>query len=260
MARTTRTKISRLLAAVALTAASAVVATSSPASATRTLNTVWFGYPTSGITIFGSESADTISVSIPTGDNSRIVFQTANASSMTIADQGSFTGGPQCRLDDSTHISCPKFAHDTNNSLVAVNTIDVEGWGGADQLSLSGFGTVYQSTQPIQATLSGWEGNDTLTATGGYSWIVGGSGDDTITSGPGSTGVHDQIYGGAGNDTIDTETNSSDVDTIYCDDQVDVVPNPDTYLSDSLNKDSGDNVGSYFVYPNSYPSGCDTIS
>ncbi|MFG1654904.1 hypothetical protein ACGFIY_00040 [Micromonospora chersina] len=274
-----KTSISRQLAAGALAmaaSAAGVMTIASPASATRTLNTVMFGIGGDDLTItyFASENADNVSVDIPAGGNNRIVFTDPNASSMSIINNGSLTG-TLCTLDDPTHISCPKFAFDSNPNLREVRNVSIVGWAGSDNLSTSGSGMVVASVTngvasestftPIQASLSGFEDADTLTANGGYSYLVGGPGDDTLTSGPGKTTgdsqFKDRVDGGAGNDTIDTETNSPDQDTITCDNQADVVPDPDTFLSDSLNKDSGDNVLNYFVLPNTLiPSGCDIIS
>lgn len=271
--------VSRVVLALTLVIAGAVgatIATTTPASATRTLSTVRYGgsYPDLGITYWASESTDDINVDVPAGNN-RIVFTDPNASSMTITDDGSVTG-TLCTLDDSTHISCPKFAYDSNPNLHKVYNVSVIGWDGADDLSATGAGMVidhvtagvgYDSTfTPIQTNLSGWEADDTVSSTGGFSFMTGGPGDDTLSSGPGKIAgagsqFTDHLYGGAGNDTIDTVTNSTDADVVYCDDLVDVTPNPDTYLSDSLTKNTGDTVPNYFVPPSStYPNGCDTIT
>jgi len=235
----------------------------SPASAAgNPVNTVQFtitgGDPS--VRYFPGSGDSTVSVNVPDGDNSRIVFQNANAITMTLISDVSPN---PCRQDNPTTVSCAKFVN-SNGNLLTVTSASVIGAGGNDRFTASGAGMVYQSTfRPIQVTLSGFQGNDVLTAAGGYSSLVGGPGDDTLTSGPGAPGgfFSDRVAGGAGNDIIDTATNSPDVDGITCDDQADVAPDPDTYLSDSLTRNATDTVFGYFVSPTvSLPSGCDNVT
>ncbi|TQS22295.1 hypothetical protein [Microbispora sp. KK1-11] len=269
------------IAVVAAATTATLIGATTSASAARTTNTVLYGtatgdYPDLGIAYWASENADQVSVEIPDGGGNRIVFHDPNASSMSLTHDGSLAG-TLCTLDDPTTISCPKYAYDSSSTLRIVRNVSIIGWAGADHLSAGGDGMIVSSVSggvatestftPIHVSLSGWEGDDVLTSTGGYSSIDGGPGDDTLSSGPGKPAgagsqFVDKVDGGAGNDIIDTSSdNSPDVDAIHCDDQADVVPDPDTYLSDSLTKSSNDTVYQYYVPPSSYyPSGCDTVT
>ncbi|MBE3016056.1 hypothetical protein IL992_43940 [Microbispora sp. NEAU-D428] len=268
-------------AVVAAATTVTLMGTTAPASAARTTNTVLYGatsgpYPDLGIAYWASENADQVSVEIPDGGDNRIVFHDPNASSMSITDDGS-VAGTLCTLDDPTTISCPKYAYDSSSTLRIVRSVSIIGWAGADHLSATGDGMIVSGVSggvatestftPIKVTLSGWEGDDVLTSTGGYSSIAGGPGDDSLSSGPGKPAgagsqFVDSVDGGPGNDTIDTSSdNSPDADAIHCDDQADVVPDPDTYLSDSLTRSGNDTVYQYYVPPSTYyPSGCDTVT
>jgi hypothetical protein len=239
-----------------------IMTTASPVAAANPVSTLRISGFDLTIDYFATDGPDEVSVEVPAGDDARIVFHDANASSMTIIDN---LPGTPCTLDDPTTISCPKHVVDGSGNVLKVTDVGINAQGGDDHLSASGAGMVFQSTfTPIRVTLSGGEGNDTIVSDG-YSHLVGGPGDDTLTSGPGKTSggsqFTDRVFGGAGNDTIDTATNSPDVDGIFCDDQQDVVPDPDIFLSDSLRKNTGDQVFAYFVSPNTFlPSGCDNVT
>ncbi|MBL7499591.1 hypothetical protein I6A84_43460 [Frankia sp. CNm7] len=206
------------IAAASLLGAGIILGIAPPASAARTQMTIWYfsSYPDISINYYTSEGADEVSVEIPAGDQNRIVFHDPNASSMTIRAD---VPGTPCTLDNPTTISCVKQAPDSNSppNWRKVEHVSIIGWDGDDTFSASGFGMVYgQSYKPIGVTLSGWEGADILTASGGKSSLVAGDGDDRLTSGPGSANTRDSVDGGNGNDVIEASTNSADLDSIYC--------------------------------------------
>ena len=220
MKRLSKARIARLAAVAAVVAAgpaTLVLGTSQAALAANPTMTVMYtnSYPDLAVNYFPGTSGSTVTVDIPTGDSSRIVFHDANASSMTLQTD---IPGKGCTLDDSTTISCPKAVTDSSGNLRKVFNVGVIGSDGNDHFTSTGFGMVTGSTfTPIAVTLSGWGGNDTLTADGGHSSLVGVDGNDTLTSGPGSsTGGADSADGGAGNDTIDVYTSSPDADGVHC--------------------------------------------
>jgi hypothetical protein len=204
-------------AVVAAGPAALVLGTGQAALAANPAMTVMYAnsYPDVAINYFTGTSDATVTVDIPTGDSSRIVFHDANASAMTLVTD---IPGKGCTLDDPTTISCPKAVTDSSGNLRKVFNVGVIGSDGNDHFTSTGFGMVSGSTfTPIAVTLSGWGGNDTLTADGGHSSLVGVDGNDTLISGPGSsTGGADSIDGGAGDDTIDVFTNSPDADGVHC--------------------------------------------
>ncbi|MFC0626001.1 hypothetical protein [Kribbella deserti] len=206
-----------IAALISVFAGTAVVGVA-PASGVRTYLTVIYGnsYPELGITYFTSEGADVVSVEVESGDNGRIIFRDPNAAAMSLIDD---QPGTACTLDDAVTISCAKSVVDGNNppSLRRVHNVSVVSWGGDDVIASAGFGMVMGSTYtPITVTLSGWEDADTLTATGGRSRLIGGTGDDRLVSGPGTPNFRDSLDGGEGNDTIDSVTGSPDLDGVYC--------------------------------------------
>lgn len=244
-----------------------VVLTSAPANASATTMTI--NYALSGsdlvITYWSSDNADTVTVDIPAGDANPIVFHDANVASMTLTDN---LPGTPCSVNTvALTITCPKSYNDSVPTLRKVIDVGVIGNDGDDALTATGDGMVYGSNfRPIHADLAGSAGEDTLISTGGYSSLVGGADDDTITSGPGKSAGGSQftdfVSGGGGNDTIDTaSTHSPDADGIYCDDQVDVAPDPDNYLTDSLVKSTGDTELRYSLGGGLFlDGGCDSVT
>lgn len=178
-----------------------------------------------------------------------------------VAAVGLSTNSP-CYLDatnPSTTVHCPK--DNGPNSFDKVFNVTIKTNDGNDTLVSTGTGTVSGTSQPLKVTLAGFGGNDTITATGGYSTVNGGDGDDILTSGPGTTGYSDYVNGNKGNDTIYTTGptsspagNSGDIDRIYCDDNL--------YLSytDTVYKESQDVIGTYYHNPPpAGSSGCDNV-
>ena len=218
--------IAHRVGAIALVGVVSALISTVPAAAT-TNDTVTFGiqYPGRGITYSGGDHANNVNVDV--GDTS-IVFTDSNAVNLS-------TNSP-CVLTNSTTVTCPKYANDGSSDTDKVYTISVLGNAGNDTLTSSGYGMVHNSTfRPIQVTLSGWGDNDTITALGGYSSLVGGPGADTLTSGPGKSmgdsQFKDKIYAANdGSDVIyaDAAHGSGDADTITCD------------ASDTLTKDAID--------------------
>lgn len=198
-----------------------MVVTATSASATRTLKTVLFSqvYPEFAINYWASEGADQVSVAFSAGS---IVFHDENASSMSIVDDNfdHDTGHTPCHLDNLTltDIICPTVATNANGDVKRVFGVTVMSWAGNDTLSASGSATVSGSSEPIRITLSGAEDNDTLTSVGGFSNLVGWTGNDILTSGPGTAGSADSIDAGEGDDTIyaNSAHGSGDKDGIYC--------------------------------------------
>lgn len=208
--------VSRLFTVLLLMVTGVLVGTAGPASATRTLMTVKFGtqYPDLGITYFTSEGADEVSVEIPTGDNSRIVFHDPNASSMTIDNEAGLSG-TLCTLDATTPptISCPKSAMQGVDRR-KVETVSIITWDGDDVLSSSGFGTIYGTGNYITPHLGAWEGNDTLTISGAPGFANAQVGNDTINVGSnGVGGDHASCMGGT--DTV-TKNSGDFIDTANC--------------------------------------------
>jgi hypothetical protein len=178
-----------------------------------------------------------------------------------VAAVGLSTNSP-CYLDassPSTTVHCPKTKGPLSSDKVFNVTIKTN--DGNDTLVSTGTGTVSGTSQPLKVTLTGFGGNDTITATGGYSAVIGGDGDDILTSGPGTVGYSDYAYGNAGNDTIYTTGptsspagNSGDRDWIYCDNNLDLG------YTDTVYKESQDVIGTYYHNPPpSGSSGCDTV-
>lgn len=230
----------RLVATVLLGVATAATLGPVQASATKgggntvlTNDVVTFvnSYPGKSARYFGGGHANDVTVDISGSD---IVFTDTNAVGLS-------TSSP-CTLVNSTTVSCPKVNGPLDSDKVFA--VSVIGNGGDDTLTAEGWSWVYGSTyNPIGVTLSGFDGNDTLTANGGYSWLVGGTGNDTLTSGPGTTtglAPKDRILGQQGDDTIETVTNSSDLDGIECD------PQGDLNYEDWLTRNSYD-VDTYYT-------------
>jgi|GEM_PF-1931115 len=241
-----RTSILRRMVGIAVAGvavAGLVVLAEGPAAA-ATDDTVVFvsSYPGKAVRYLAGDHANDVTVTINTGDEGTIVFVDPNAVNLS-------TSAP-CTLTNSTTVTCPKYSGPADTDKVF--SVSVIGYGGADTLTSEGFGMVKGSTfRPIAVTLSGFADDDIITANGGYSSLVGGDGEDTLTSGPGTSTdpqFRDTIYGNNGDDIIDTWSNSTDVDGIYCDNQAD-----NTYLN-VLDRDSGDVEYSYFVWPTSIPS------
>jgi Ca2+-binding RTX toxin-like protein len=216
-------------ASAAVAIAGIALVTAGPAEAV-TDDTVTFStvYPGKAISYNGGDHANSVTVTINTGDTGTIVFQDPNAVNLS-------TNSP-CTLTNSTTVTCPK--SDGSTDADKVYNVTVVGNGGDDSLTAGGFGMVKGSTfRPIKVTLSGFAGNDTLTANGGFSGLVGGAGNDTLKSGPGTSTdpqFRDVVDGGDGDDVIDTWSNSTDVDGIYCD-----TSNYSLYYN-TLDRDSGD--------------------
>jgi hypothetical protein len=78
--------------------------------------------------------------------------------------------------------------------------------GGADSI-LGGDGNDSISTGVGADTVDGGAGNDTITGGSGANYLVGGTGNDVITGGTGA----DTIFGGAGADTITLGSGATDV-------------------------------------------------
>lgn len=200
------------VASAAVAAGGLALVTAGPAEAV-TNDTVTFSivYPGRAISYNGGDHDNAVTVTVNTGDSGTIVFHDPNAVNLS-------TNSP-CTLTDSTTVTCPK--SDGSSDADKVYNVSVIGNGGNDSLTSEGFGFVKGSTfRPIRVTLSGFGGTDTLTANGGYSALVGGDGNDTLTSGPGANAdpqFKDSLDGGNGDDTFDSWSNSSDPDAITCD-------------------------------------------
>lgn len=167
------------------------------------------------ITYYGSENADTVSVSV--GDDN-IVF----TSSSTVTVDNSNYSSYNCTGTGTTTVTCAAHVQ-TPSNLLKVEHVGVVTWGGADSVTATGQGSVYGTSgfRPIQLNVGSWEGDDVIT-TGGYSMVTAGPGNDTITSGAGPAAgsgfqFKDSVDGGDGNDLIDVSiTPSPDMDTVTC--------------------------------------------
>jgi Ca2+-binding RTX toxin-like protein len=87
-------------------------------------------------------------------------------------------------------------------TVSTIQSINVLGLGGNDTITIDETG----GTMP-QATLSGGDGNDTLTGGSGADVLLGGAGNDTLNG----KGGNDLLFGGAGNDTLTGGTGSDQV-------------------------------------------------
>ena len=231
--------------AVAGTGMAAVCAPSATAdrASVQTNDTVYFEVSYSGYRIRYEGGSHANDVSVDVGDTD-IVIVDNNAVGLSASSQ--------CTVDSLTQVTCPKDVG--SGSADKVFNISILGNDGDDTLTSSGYGLVSGSSQPIKVTLAGWGGDDTLVATGGYSGITGGPGDDDITSGPGTSGYNEYIYGQDGNDTIHTDGDSTDLDRIYCDDNLDLG------YTDVVHKENQDIIMGYPHWPPpALSSGCDTV-
>jgi hypothetical protein len=189
------------------------------------------------------------------GSHDNDVSVDIGATSIVIVDNnavGLSTNSP-CTLDSSTQVTCPKTNGGSLDSDKVFN-VTIKTNDGNDTLVSTGTGTVSGSSQPIKVTLTGFGGDDTATATGGYSYVIGGDGDDILTSGPGTSGYSEYVYGNAGNDTIYTDGSSTDLDRIYCDNNLDLG------YTDTVYKENQDIIMGYPHWPPpALSSGCDTV-
>ncbi|WP_440073262.1 hypothetical protein [Streptosporangium sp. OZ121] len=186
------------------------------------------------------------------GDHANNVSVDVGASSIVITDTAAvnLTAQAPCAVTSSTTVVCPKELPGADSPGERVVGVAVNGHDGDDTLTSSGFGLISgQTFRPISVGLSGWAGDDTLVATGGLSHLLGGPGDDSLTSGPGYPAYphsKDRLSGQDGNDTINSVTNSPDVDEIACDEMTNMS------FTDWLTRDSGDIAGVW--------SGCDNVT
>lgn len=254
MTRTSRltSRGSRYFAAAAFVGIVAAVLAPMPASAdkggarilTNDYVAVSSQYPAKQAVYYGGDHANDVTVDVGGTD---IVFTDPNAVGLS-------TSAP-CTLVNSTTVTCPKTdgAGDTNKIVYAT----VLGYGGDDTLTAEGWSWVDGSSYtPIRTTLNGFAGDDTITANGGYSHLYGHDGNDTITSGPGTTtgaAPWDIIEGMNGDDTIDTATNSTDRDGIHCDN------NGSFSYTNWLTRES-DDVDTYYAIPFPTFGGCDNVT
>lgn len=211
----------------------------------QTNDTVYFEPAGSGqhIRYEGGSHANDVTVGLD--GNGDILIVDNNAVGMTATSP--------CTVDGTgTQVTCPK----TNGPLSSdkVYNITLKTNDGDDTLGADSVGNVTGTSMPIKVTLTGFGGNDTATATAGYVWVVGGDGDDILTSGPGVSGYNEYIYGSAGNDTIYTDGSSTDLDRIYCDNNLDLG------YTDTVYKENQDIIMGYPHWPPpALSSGCDTV-
>jgi hypothetical protein len=228
-----------------MTAGHAFAAGASTQSTTDTVN-FEFQYPGRGVRYDGGSHANNVNVDI---DVNYITIHDTAAVGLSIVSNVPNA----CQLLDPTTVRCVKVVGPSPGDKVF--SVSIIGNDGDDTMTRTGFGTVYGTTQILPVTLSGWGGNDTITSYGGYTSIVGGPGDDYLTSGPGTPSYStERIYGSEGNDHIYTRGNSSDTDIIYCDTQYDQA------YTDWVERDSYDKMPKYFSFPNTViPNGCDIV-
>ncbi|ASP32760.1 S-layer family protein [Labrenzia sp. VG12] len=143
---------------------------------------------TVGVTAFAEDSntSDTVSYTV---DDSR--FTVDGNGVVTVADGASFDY--ETETDVSITVTATSSDGSTSQETFTIDVADV-----AEDLQLSDGGTSFTDTGVSETSITGGDGDDTITAHDDGGNLIGGEGDDTLIGGTGN----DTLTGGSGSDTL----------------------------------------------------------
>ncbi|WP_422376319.1 cadherin domain-containing protein [Roseibium sp.] len=143
---------------------------------------------TVGVTAFAEDgnTSDTVSYTV---DDSR--FAVDGNGVVTVADGASFDY--ETETDVSITVTATSSDGSTSQETFTIDVADV-----AEDLQLSDGGTSFTDTGVSETSITGGDGDDTITAHDDGGNLIGGEGDDTLIGGTGN----DTLTGGSGSDTL----------------------------------------------------------